>query len=101
MDFFTNLGIASTTYTEPIRVQAKLRPAVVAVPGTGVQGDVQVRGEMVSKYGLDEIDEVEGWDELDLENGGGGGGGAGKGKGKGAKREKKKGLGAVALVEDE
>ena len=99
IDFFTNLGIASTTYTEPIRVQAKPRPAPLPSAAAQVAAmDPQVREGVVSKYGLDEIDEVVGWDELDLEDGEGGGG---RGKaGKGSKKEKKKGLGAVALMED-
>ena len=95
IDFFGSLGIASSGYQEPVRLQTKAKPQAAAPPQQSPQLTASQRAEVMRNLGLDDVGvEVGSWDdglELDVEET------AGKGK-KGVKGDRKKnGLGAVVM----
>jgi len=101
IDFFSNLGIASSGYQEPIRVQPK-RPSLSSSVSTQSSPTVsaQVRADLASKYGLSEIaidsNALNGWNDgdADLKDIDLGGNGS-------RDKKKKKGLGGVVALVDE
>ena len=101
IDFFGSVGIASSGYQEPVRLQSKLQPHRQSPALSAAQ-----RAELMSDYGLDDVGlEVGSWDDgLELGVGPGDGGAGGGERGEKGKRgkggdKKKRGLGAVVMDE--
>ena len=95
IDFFGSLGIASSGYQEPVRLQTKAKPQASAPPQQSPTLTAAQRADVMRNLGLDDVGvEVASWDDgLELQVGET----ASKGK-RGVKGDKKKkGLGAVVM----
>ena len=103
IDFFGSVGIASSGYQEPVRLQSKVKPHTSAPPLPSPVLTAAQRADVMRDYGLDDVGaDVASWDdglELDIATNGGNGGAGEEGgrikRGKNSDRKKK--LGAVVM----
>ena len=104
IDFFGSVGIASSGYQEPVRLQSKLKPQSTTPPQPSPVLTAWQRAEVLRDYGLDDVGvDAASWDDgLELDDTAAVDGGKGREDGgrvkKGRNGEKKKrGLGAVVV----